>query len=438
MQTGETIILGQCLTSAPGSTARRDLAVRFAILNWPDLQTDAAGLMALYYGGTRHQPFVTSSPALAAQLGATARSRIQLKWKVGLNWIPSPGSRAVGVARLLRDQTLNIPGLAVAFCARPVTPLCSVAESEHMLASGLAHVFQQISKSHGKIYLALTAGLDSRTLFAVLLTSGIRFEAITQSFPGVNSGDLRIAAELCRHAGVRHRIVQTEEPDVEAVAALSVHTADSSEGADGRYLIPGNAYRFVERDCALIRGGCFEIGRRFYHRKLGGLDIGKTCGKEMLSKFSPDPNEEMSQLLDEWLAWRRDHDDGLDLTDSFYLDQRLGGWLSAVEQRLDVLSGNSIQPVNCERFFSSLTTPSRDERRAGALQLDIIRHLDSSLLKIPINPLSMGERLKKVARTGKRRMKAAMQWVHCAAWCIFGFRLLKLEKGLLETVASFA
>ena len=438
IEAGEAIILGNCFSSIPESVARSDLAGRFAILNWPNLQTDAAGLMALYYGGAKHQPFVTSSPALAAELGATDRSPIQLKWKIGLNWIPSPGSRAVGVARLMRDQTLNISSLAVEFFARPVTPVCSTQEAKHMLAAGLAHVLQQIRKSHEEVYLGLTGGLDSRTLFAALLTSGIQFEAITQSFPGVNPNDLRIAADLCRYAGVRHRVVQMEKPDAEAVAALRVHTADSSEGADGHYLIPGNAYRFVEQDCALIRGGCFELGRRFYHRKIGGLKIAETTGTQILSKFSPDPNVEMSQFLDEWLAWRKDHDDGLDLTDSFYLDQRLGGWLSAVEQRLDVLPGHSIQPVNCEQFFSSLTTPSHDERRAGVLQLDLIRHLDSSLLKIPINPVSIGGKLKKLARTGKREMKSAMQWVRRTSLCIFGLRFLSLEEGLLETAALLA
>lgn len=307
-----------------------------------------------------------------------------------------------------------------------------------MLASGLAHVLQQVDKSHEKIYLGMTAGLDSRTLFAALLTSGIRFEAITQSFPGVNSNDLRIAADLCRHAGIRHRIVQMEKPNGEAAAALRVHTADSSEGADGRYLIPGNAYRFLEKDHALIRGGCFEIGRRFYDRKLGALETAETDGKQIYSKFNPDPNAEMSQFLDEWLAWRKGHDDGLDLTDSFYLDQRLGGWLSALEQGLDVLPGNSIQPVNCEQLFSSLTTPCHEERRAGTLQLSLIRHFDKSLLRIPINPVSVGEKLKTITRTGKRGIKSAMRWVRRPSLGLFGIRFWGWEEGVWETAVLLA
>jgi hypothetical protein len=409
---GETLIIGKSFSSIPGSTARGDLAGRFAILDWPHLQTDAAGLMALYYGGAEHRPFVTSSPALAAKLqGAEDLVPIQLKWKVGLNWVPSPGSKVAGVARLLRDQELHIPTSAVEFFPRPVTPLGSFEEARQVLTSGLTHVLSQIEKSHTKVFMALTGGLDSRTLFAALLVNGIKFEAITQSFPGVNPNDVKVAADLCRFAGVRHRVVPMEEPDVSAAAALSLHTADSSDDADQHYLVPGNSYRFLQKDDAVIRGGCFEIGRHFYHHRLGELDLSDATGEQVLSKFTLDANVEMIQFLDRWLEWRRTHKNGLDLTDNFYLDQRLGGWLSAIEQTLDVVPGTSVQPVNCERFFSCLIAPmSEEERRAGALQREVVRHLDSNLLKIPINPISAGERLRNLARTTKRRLKSALQW----------------------------
>ena len=410
-ETGETLIIGRCFSSISGSAATCDLAGRFAILDWPHLRTDAAGLMALYYGGTEHQPFVTSSPALAAKLqNAKDFLQIQLNWKMGLNWIPSPGSRVGGVARLMRDQAVKIPSLAIEFFPRPVTPLGSFEESRLVLTSGLAHVLGQVEKSHEKVYLALTGGLDSRTLFAVLLARGIKFEAITQSYPGANPNDAKVAADLCRYAGVRHRLVPMEEPDVKAAAALSLHTANSSDGSDEHYLFPGNSYRFLEKDDALIRGGCLELGRRFYQHKFGGLELSEATGEQVLSKFKSDAHVEVVRFLDKWLAWRRSHWNGLDLTDNFYLDQRLGGWLSAIEQSLDVLPGNSVQPVNCERFFSSLIAPmSQEERSTGALQREVIRHLDSKLLKIPINPVSFTQKLKNMARTSIRPLKLAMQ-----------------------------
>jgi hypothetical protein len=195
-----------------------------------------------------------------------------------------------------------------------------------------------------------------------------------------------------------------EKPDAKAMVALSLHTADSFAGVDLHYLVPGNAYRFLEKDHALIRGGCFELGRRFYRRKFGGLEVSEATGEQVLSRFKSDANAENVRFLNEWLAWRRSHRNGLDLTDNFYLDQRLGGWLSALEQSLDVLAGNSIQPVNCERFLSSLIAPmSREERSTGALQREVIRHLDSKLLKIPINPISFAQKLKKMAMTSMTR-----------------------------------
>ena len=437
-ETGETTIVGRCFSSVPGSLERHDVAGRFAILNWPYVQTDAAGLMSLYYGGSALRPFVTSSPALAAHLAEADPLPIELKWKVGLNWIPSPGSRVAGVARLMRDQMLDIPHVAVEFFPREVVPSDSAEQAAHMLSSGLLHVLRQVEEAHDKVYLALTAGLDSRTLFAALLAADVKFEAITQRFPGVDTGDLRIPAELCRYAGIPHKVVRMDRPDEKAMAALRIHTAASSEGADGSYLIPGNSYGFLEKDTALLRGGCFEVGRRFYQRRLGELELAGATGEQLLSKFGPEANEDMAGFLDRWLAWRRSHRDGLDLTDSFYLDQRLGGWLSAVEQGLDVLPGNSIQPVNCERFFAALTAPEAEERYAGVLQQNIIRSFDRNLLKFPINPVSFGTKIKAMARKGKRQLQSAMQRVLQSAMCIFGFSLSILEDELLKTAMLLA
>ena len=436
--TGETTILGRCFSSVPQSMERCDLAGRFAILNWPYVQTDAAGLMSLYYGGDALRPFVTSSPALAAHLAEADHLPIELKWKIGLNWIPTPGSRVAGVARLMRDQMLEIPHLAVEFFPRDVIPSDSVEQAAHILSSGLIHVLRQVEESHGKVYLALTAGLDSRTLFGALLAADVKFEAITQRFPGVDPGDLRIPADLCRYAGIPHKIVRMDKPDERAMAALRIHTADSSEGADGIYLIPGNSYGFLEKDTALVRGGCFEVGRRFYRRRLGELELAGATGEQLLSKFGSEAKGDMAGFLDQWLAWRRSHRDGLDLTDSFYLDQRLGGWLSALEQGLDVLAGNSVQPVNCERFFAALMAPEAEERYTGSLQHDIIRGFDKNLLKFPVNPVSFGTKMRAMARKSKRQLQSAMQRVLQSALCMIGLRLSVLEDKLLETAMLLA
>lgn len=409
---GDRLIIGRSFSSVSGSLAKADLAGRFAILKWPYIQTDAAGLMALYFGGTEPQPFVTSSPTLAARMQSGEWIPIRLQWKVGLNWIPSPGSRVAGVTRILRDQVLNIPTLAVEFRPRPVIPCGSTEESRQILTSGLIHVLKSVEAAHGKVYLALTAGLDSRTLFAALLAGGAKFEAITQSFPGVDPGDLQIPVDLCRYAGIRHSIVSMEQPIEQAIWALNSHSGGSVDDADDHYLIPGNSYRFLNGNCALVRGGCFEIGRRFYQRKLGDLRLSEVTGEHILSRFKSHRNEKVIQFLEEWLAWRRDHGNGLDLTDSFYIDQRLGGWLSAVEQALDVLPGTSVQPVNCERFFSALITPSHEERQAGFLQREVIRVLDKNLLNLPINPVRLQGRLLKAVSRSKSRMKSAIRWVH--------------------------
>ena len=121
--------------------------------------------------------------------------------------------------------------------------------------------------------------------------------------------------------------------------------------------------------------------------------------------------------LDDWLAWRRCHSNGLDLVDSFYYDQRVGGWSAAIQQGLDLLPGISIHPANSPRCLNALMTPDPKERIERRLQRETIFLFEPKLLRFPINPppswtaLDYGRRLaptwlKQMLRPIKQRLSA--------------------------------
>jgi hypothetical protein len=83
--------------------------------------------------------------------------------------------------------------------------------------------------------------------------------------------------------------------------------------------------------------------------------------------------------------------------DSFYLDQRIGGWLAAIEHGLDLLPGRSFQPVNSLPVLRALVTPGIEERLSGELQKDAIRRMAPELLRFPVNPLTAFQNAKKLA-----------------------------------------
>jgi hypothetical protein len=405
------LLLGQAVALTPGA-GPDELAGRFVRIEWPYLHPDPSALLPVHYGDTPDGPLVTSSPGLAARLGGGALIRRAIAW-AGLNWTPPPATAVAGIARLLRDQRLLIPTATAERVDRPIHPAASVAAARDGMAADLTAIAGQLRERGGTTYLALTAGLDSRTLLAGLLAAGTRFECVTQSFDGVKPADIEIAGRISRHLGLRHHVVGPEAFDEAPLRLWREHALDSYRDADDVHLIPQNQYRFLGAGDLLVRGGCFEFGRRFYASRFTGLDFGNATGTALWSRFeSAAPHLPTVAALDAWLDWRRGHADGLDLVDSFYLDQRAGGWLASVEHGLDMLPGPTLPAANCSRILSALITPNEAERADGRLQRDVIRLLEPGLLRFPVNPLGLGERAVRLlhrTRNGiKRRIKRAL------------------------------
>lgn len=410
----QVTLFGHGLTAATepvGADLAESLAGRFGWIDWPYLYPDAGALFPIYYGNTPEGPFVTSSLALAGRMTDAATGQRQISW-AGLNWTPPPGTPVSGFRKLMRDQRLHIPTATAEPIDRALRPAASVEQARDNMAEDLAGISGTLQDRPGTIYLALTAGLDSRTLLAALIATDTRFECITQTFDGVNPNDIEVAGRIARHLGLKHHVIGPEIRDESLTQIWREHSAKTYSDADNIHLLPQNQYRFLKADDVLVRGGCFELGRRFYSSRLVGLDFSNATGAALWSRFETEaPDPQTVAALDEWLDWRRRHDNGLDLVDAFYIDQRAGGWLSAVEHSLDMMPGLSLPAANCGRILSALITPGEADREAGRLQRETIRQLAPGLQKFPINPTSFGDRATKLLRRTKDGLKRRLKQV---------------------------
>lgn len=397
-----TLLLG---AAYPGA-GRDGLAGRFVKLGWPHAETDSSALLSVHYLAGVDGPLVSSSPALLARLAPPSGPQPQreMRWG-GLNWVPGPGSRLTGARKLLPGQRLRIPDLAVDDSSDGLRPIGSVEAARAVVAEELTATVRQAAANADTTYLALTAGLDSRTLLGALLAAGVRFEVITQVVH--NPMDVRVASRICRYLGVRHHVVEPQPRDEARWKVWNEHAFGSYCDADDNLLIPHNQYRFLGRDDILIRGGCFEIGRRFMVPTLHGLTFENATGEIIWRRFEGDSPADADTVrsLDEWLAMRRDRRDGLDLIDGFYNDQRVGGWLAAVEQGLDLLPGASVQPANSDRVKEALLAPAPEERTAGSLQRAVVQDLEPRLARFPVNPKG----IRHYAGAVRRRAKGAVR-----------------------------
>src|SRR5262245_41848919 len=152
-----------------------DHSGRFVKIEWPYLYTDAAAMLAVFFGADASSGAISSSPALLAKALKLPISARQLRWG-GMNWFPH--SRVQGVRRLFRDQRLHIPTLTVE--RRPeqtLTAMPSVEDARLALASDLVNTAHGLARRSNKIHVSLTAGIDSRTVFAAFLSAGVKFDA---------------------------------------------------------------------------------------------------------------------------------------------------------------------------------------------------------------------------------------------------------------------
>ena len=380
-------------------------AGRYVALDWPVLRSDPVGLMGLFHRGAGADLSVASHPALLLQAhhGHVPPYDITdpLRRSYKINYIPAPATRWHEVRRTFCDQAIDLEDGALVHADHGIRPMASFEAARDTLVDELCR-FAEEARAHipGRIFLPLTAGLDSRTLAAAFLATGVPFETATLRLVGKPAAEATVARHISHACGLRHQILTLRAPDPDKRARYAAQVSDAIENWALNHTYPGGGYRYLQPGDAMMVGGCFEIGRQSrYPTALGDLDLSVASGAAIwarLNKGAPGPTA-LTDALDDWKAWRGAHLDGLDWLAALYLDQRLGAWRATYELGYDLLPGVSLHPANNARILSGMITPQPVDQRSGRLQRAVIEKLAPRLLDFPINPPDLKQRLVKPA-----------------------------------------
>jgi hypothetical protein len=367
---------------------------RYVIISDNKVYGHAASLLGIYYGICNNGPLIGSSPALLSKISGQQRNSRKLSWGP-LNWFPSPGSPLSGFSRLLPDQKLTLSNLELT--------QRKISLNTHSGSEILSDYFLRFMHSldDGRLMLALTAGLDSRTLLAALIASGQKFETYTHLINQKSLIDVETAKQLSDYFGIRHHIIEPSKDLPNLLDTWKNHTLESYSDADNNLLIPRGQFTDFTDDSVLIRGSCFEIGRRVYHSRLGHLTFKNASSSDIWQAFKlPSPkSRKPHQAFDSWLSWRRNYTSDLSFPDAFYFDQRLGGWLSSIEQAWDSFSFKSVHPANSLTAMSALrSAKSHNALRKGKIQKKVTMKLCPEALRIPINAKPAKRSLKRTLK----------------------------------------
>jgi hypothetical protein len=388
---------GYCRLDASTDRVRtlvRNWSGRWLLLSANAIICDAAALLGVFYVGAGADFFASSSSAL---VGAHCQNDLldtRIPGWHGLDWFPPPLTKYRNVYKLLPDQTLDPATGKVSFFDRLRSSTNCVQKSlDEMVEStrvGLISAVRALTAgaSAGRITLPLTAGLDSRTTLALLVHAGLDFDVCTFLHSRISRADVELPPLLAARFGIRHEFIQSAAPDTFKAAVFDEHTDDSVHGADRESFVAGCFHHLSGRRWYL-RSGCWELGRRYFHRKLPESDLSAVVSnpKRLAHAFNTYVNVGASaQGIGEWARWRLASPVDVDWRDLFYRDQRLGGWLSAIEQSLDLTDPTSLHLVNCDFFYEMLLAASAAVPEPAALQHALIGRCCPALSEYPVNP----------------------------------------------------
>jgi hypothetical protein len=389
---GSTALIGVALQTLPGRPSpeerlggEEDWAGRWVLVRDGMVIPDATASLPVFYDGE----FASSSAAILAE-GRTKRP--PLPHGIGMDWYPPPGSAVEGVRRLLPSQVLRdgAPAARLLPTTKPQPPEALLQRMQTRLVTGLQRL-----AAKGTIALPLTGGHDSRTLLATAVAAGVHVETYTLDLERIASADRDLPPRLAAAVGVPHRYIRaTRPPDPRLMELWDEHTACHAVDADRELFAKGQLDEPARFDFDL--GDFYEVGRGYYDHVLPARprDIAATILREL-----PSPS---GDAVREWAAWIAEHPADMDWRDRFYLEQRLGGWLAAIDQGLDLVGVNKIHLASCTGFIAEGLSLPPAMRRAGIPHDELIRRMAPPLSTFPVNP--PGPALERIRHRVRREL----------------------------------
>jgi hypothetical protein len=376
-------------------------AGRWVLIGDGRLYLDASGLSSCFYGfketiGDGKELLASSSLGLLVGLLETNPCPVRsIQHQKGMDWYAGPRSRFDSARQLLPSQILELKTGDI--FPRQLLPKTtdnpSYDDLLDVLQNYLVTAVTQASNLSGNLMLPLTAGYDSRLLLATLSYAGIPATTYTHIHKHMSPADTLLPPELANAVGFKHVAYPGMEYRSDLADLCHLHTNGNCVDRD-RYYISHQYFNWCRKGDLILRSGGSEIGRCFYWRKFPEPHTSSILpsSEVILHGFEKDPHPSLAQTIDEWVVWSKETGcDRLDWRDRLYLEQRLGCWLSAVEQLLDLIDADRFHSFNSHSYFSRVLQVPAAKRQLKQHHVDLIKRMAPALAKFPFNALNTGK-----------------------------------------------
>lgn len=277
-------------------------------------------------------------------------------------------------------------------------PSRTVDDAAHFSLESATTAMRNFAKDR-TIKIALTAGVDSRTILAVGLHAGVDFETYTYGDGPDTVRDRNFAKDLAALAGVKHSVV----PRPLQSNDLDQRLAEAHYQAHHAKHVGGLIDFFADPHAAAVTGNLLEIGRDNYALARKAGVAAPQSAEAMAELHRRTMGSRMKPVLEEYgleqffgmakPAFQGFIDDTgisstegiLDPFDQFYWEHWMSTWHGTAMNERDFYAEAFI-PFNARKIFEAMIGVSREERDSSAVFFRIINIVNPKLLELPINP----------------------------------------------------
>lgn len=383
---------------------------RFVFLNDGTIETDATGSMSIFYAINDSLIVCGSSLPLIAELEGRRVSGRRHARAGSLGFQPLPVADLDGYERLYPGSRLDLSNGTVRHTIRKVNSSSSIEDAANKLVSALDEFCALLKPMERVVILALTAGLDSRTLFAALVRNKVRFKAFTAINDTVGSRiDCETAAELCDLYEVEHLIGRPKNSDDKDLAVFDRHNA-GLDNTKTRETVNAGLFAMIPAGALILHGGAFEIGREKLEM-LFSIDNGVDSLTDWSIKFS-DMCDRDYTALKRWLDMRNDYKwPGVSVANQYYIDQKRAGWGGDNRHAEDCFNFDWVLPANSWTVLDAIMSLSGSTHHGGNIQQTAIEMiLPGSTVAVPVNrSATKMERLRGLLYSKRSRAKLVLK-----------------------------
>lgn len=382
---------------------------------------DACGILGCFYS---ESGVISRSVHCINQALKRKDVNPRIMHRFGLDYYPGPGTPYSDIKRLMPSQTLCITDCTLG--KRLLVSFENMYDNDEHRLEALIQCFQTLLKNFvkeykGRIIVPVTGGYDSRTLIALLEYCKVsEYQLFTMDHDNISIDDKELPSCIAEKVGRTYQYIERNgNPDKQRYREYDQHCGRMAIDED-RNFYAYHQYPESEEQTALLRANIWECAWGKYYKSISsyGANISKFKKKYVNIRRRQD----IRNSLESWFKYVRNDNQNIEFANRFYWEQRVGCWLSSVEQSLTVMENiDSIPLCNCNRILSILLGFDIEIRKNKRHQVMIIKKTCPELLEIPFLQ-------GKIAKKKENVIVEELQYLHKCFACLSVLEAVKEER----------